>query len=142
MAKTDFSVTNFKITTVSATTAFHDLAPYITEFSGMEIMAEIMETHTMGDSWKEFSPTGLKSVSPITISGFYDDVAASGPVAILGNATDVGAERCIKVNFGTTNAYPKTDVIIKRFSRKPVRGELTKFECEMQPTGAYSVATT
>ena len=41
----------------------------------------------MGDAWIEQSYVGLRRVSPITIAGFYDDVAASGPVAILGNAS-------------------------------------------------------
>jgi hypothetical protein len=142
MGKYGFDVMAFKITATSATTTYHDLAQYITEYSGMEILAELMESHTMGDSWKEYSFTGLKSVSPITIGGFYDDVGTSGPHALLGNASDIGAERVVKVNFGTTNAYPKCDVIVKRYSRKPVRGELTKFEAELQPTGEYSVTTT
>ena len=96
----------------------------------------------MGDAWVEQSFAGLRRVSPITISGFYDDVAASGPVAILGNATDIGAERVVKVNFGTTNAYSKVDVIVSKFSKMPKRGELTRFEAELMPTGALTVVTT
>lgn len=142
MARTDFTVTKFQVTTVSATAAYHDLGPYITEFNGLEILAETEETHGMGAGWVAHGPTGLKRVSPITISGFYDDVAASGPHAIFGQTTDIGAERNIKINFGTTDAYPKVDVIVKRYSRRPVRGELTKFEVELLPTGTYSVVTT
>lgn len=142
MAKTDFTITAFKLTSTSATGAFHDISQYITEFDGLEILAETIESHTLGDAWAEVAYTGLRRMSPIKISGFYDDAAASGPNALLGNATDVGAERVIKLNFGTTNAYPKTDVIVKRFSRKPVRGELTKFEAELLPTGALTVVTT
>lgn len=142
MAKTDYTVSKFQITTSSATAAFHDIGPYITEFSGIEVVGETEETHGMGDSFAENSFTGLKRTSPITISGFYDDVAASGPHAILGQTTDIGAERCIKLNLGTTDAYPKTDVIIKRYTRHPVRGELTKFECELLPTASYSIVTT
>ncbi len=142
MAKVGFDVTHFLVTPTSATTTWHDLAQYITEYSGLELLAETEETHGMADSWVENAPTGLKRVSPITIGGFYDDVAASGPVALFGNASDIGAERCIKVNFGTTNAYPKTDVIVKRFNKKPARGELTKYEVELLPTGAYTVVAT
>ena len=142
MAKTDFTISAFSITTTSATGAFHNLGGYIDEFSGLEILAEIQETHGMGDAWAEQTFAGLRRVSPVTISGFYDDVAASGPVAILGNATDVGAERVIKVNFGTTNAYPKVDVIVQRFAKMPKRGELTRWEAELLPTGAVTVVTT
>lgn len=142
MARTNFSNISLKITTTSATTAYHDLSQYITEFSGMELLAETEESHALGDAWVENFYTGLRRVSPITISGFYDDAAASGPHAILGNTTDVGASRNIKVNFGTTNAYPKVDVVVKRYNRRPVRGELTKFEAELLPTGAVTVVTT
>ena len=142
MPKTDFTISAFRLTSSSATAAFHDLTQYITEFDGLELLAETQESHTMGDSWAEEAFTGLRRVSPIKIGGFYDDVAASGPHALLGNTTDIGAERVIKLNFGTTNAYPKVDVIVKRYSRKPVRGELTKFEAEFIPTGAVTVVTT
>ena len=142
MAKTDFTITGFKATTSSATAAFHDISQYITEFDGLELLAETIESHGLGDAWAEVAYTGLRRISPIRIGGFYDDVAASGPHALFGNATDLGAERVIKVNFGTTNAYPKCDVIVKRYSRKPARGELTKYEVELLPTGAITVVTT
>ncbi len=142
MAKVDYSLAAFLVTTSTATTAYHDLGPYITEMNGLDIEAITEESHTMGDAWVENAYTGLRKVNEITISGFYDDVAASGPVAILGNASDVGAERSIKVKFGTTNVYPKVDVIVRRFARKPVRGALTKFECALLPTGAYTIGAT
>lgn len=142
MAKTGFDVLAFKITSSSATGAFHDLSQYITEYSGLEILAELQESHTLGDAWAEQAYANFRRISPITIGGFYDDVAASGPVALLGNATDLGAERVIKLNFGTTNAYPKCDVLVRRFSRKPNRGQLTGYECELQPIGALTVVTT
>lgn len=142
MAKTGFDLVGFKCTSVSATTAYHDLSQYITEYSGFEWLAELEESHAMGDAWAEVAYTGFRRASPITIGGFYDDVAASGPHAIFGQATDIGAERNIKLNFGTTNAYPKVDVIVKRYSRKAARGTLTKFEVELIPTGAVTVVTT
>lgn len=142
MAKTDFTVTAFKLTSSSATASFHDLSQYIDEFDGLEQLAELQESHTLGDAWAEQAYTGLRRISPIRIAGFYDDVAASGPHALLGQTTDIGAERVIKVNFGTTNAYPKCDVIVRRYSRRPTRGQLTRYEAELMPTGALTVVTT
>lgn len=142
MGKTDFTISKLQISTVSATTAFKDISDNLIEFSGFEILAETEEAHGMGDAWAETAFTGLKRVSPITLTAFYDDATTSGFVALFGNATDPGAERVIKVSFGTTNAYPKTDVIVKRFNRKPSRGELTKCEVELIPTGAVTVVAT
>ena len=142
MSKQDFTVTWFKVTTGTSTSTWHDLSQFIQEFSGLELVAELEEGHSLGDAWAESVYTGLRTVSPITIGGFYDDVASSGPVAIFGNASDLGAERAVKMCFGTTNIYPKVDVIVKRFTRTPTRGEITKYEVELQPTGAYTIGTT
>ena len=142
MAKVDGSMMQIKVTTSSATGSFHDLAQYITDFSGLEILADLVESHTFGDAWVEQSYTGFKRVGDITLSGFYDDVAASGPHAIFGQSSDLGAERVMKINLGTTNAYPKFDFLVASYKRMPTRGELTRYEVVIKPTGALTVATT
>lgn len=142
MGKVDWTGSWVKVTTTSATGGWQDISQAVTEWSGLEIAGETEEVHGLGDAWTEHGFTGLKRTSPITLGGFYDDAAASGVQTIFGNATDIGAERVLKMNFGTTNAYPKVDVIVKRWTRKPARGELTKFELELLPTGAVSVVTT
>lgn len=142
MAKQAWSGMSLKVTTTSATAAFQDISQTITEFSGLEIAGETQESHGLGDAWVEHYFAGLKRVSPITLGGFYDDDGTSGVQTIFGNASDIGAERVIKINFGTANAFPKMDVIVKRWSRKPSRGELIAFEVELLPTGAVTVATT
>src|SRR5512138_590256 len=131
-----------KTTTVSATTAFQDISQQVIEFSGIELIAQTVESHTMGDNYVEYLNSGLKSLSPIVIGAWYDDAVASGIVTIFGNASDVGAERVVKMSFGTTNAYPKQRCIVKRFSRKPARGELTKCEVEFLPNSSFAVVTT
>lgn len=142
MAKTGWDVLKFQVTSVSATTTFHDISQYITDWSGLEILAELQESHALGDAWAEQAYANFRRMSPITFGGFYDDVAASGPHALFGNATDLGAERVAKLNFGTTNAYPKFDFLIRRYTRKPNRGQLTGYEVEILPTGAITVVTT
>lgn len=142
MAKVDYTMTKFQITSTSTTGAYHDIGPYITEMSGLELEGLTEEIHGMGAVWTENAFVGVKQISPITISGFYDNAAASGPVALLGNTSDIGAERNIKLNMGTTNAYPKLDVIIRKFSRRPIRSELTKFECEFLPCSTMSIVAT
>lgn len=138
----NYTVTSFRVTTTSATAAYQDIGQSVVGFSGLEILAETEESHAMGDSWAETLPTGLKRVSNITLDCLYDDAAATGTATIFGNATDAGAERVIKVGFGTANVFPKMDVIVKRASKKPSRGALTRLEVELIPTGAVTIATT
>ena len=128
-------------TTVSSTGAFHNIAPYVEEFSGIDLQAILHESHTFGDAYAEQLYTGFRRLGDITLKGPYNDVAASGPNAILGLA-NLGGERVLKLNIGTTNAYPKIDVIVKSFKILPMRGELTMYESVLAPTGTYTIATT
>jgi len=131
------------VTTASSTGAFHNISPFVRGFSpGINIEAILQESHTFGDSWVEQSKVGIYRMADITISGFYDDVAASGPHAIFGALAALGAERVIKLDLGTTNEYPKVDVIIKEYHRMPSLGELTGYEVVLAPTGAVTYGTT
>ena len=142
MAYTGADVVGIKVTTVSATTAYHDISQYIQDFSGLKTEAFLHESHAFGDAWKEQKFSGFSMADDITLSGFYEDTAATGPHAIFGTLSMLGAERNIKLNWGTTNAYNKVDVIIRSYSRIPTRGELTKFEVVLAPTGAVTLVTT
>jgi len=141
VAKTGGDAIGFKITSTSTTGSFHDLSQYVTEFSGLNIEAVLVDGHTFGDAWRESLYTGFRQGADITVRGFYDDVAASGPNALLG-LTNLGGERVVKLNVGTTNAYPKFDVILKQYNTLPRRGELTMYESVMSITGAITTVTT
>ena len=132
----------FKVTTVSATTTYNDISQYITEWNGWNQIANLQESHAFGDAWKEQLYSGFNMADDINIKGFYDDVAASGPHAIFGTLSMLGNERSVKMSFGTTNAYIKTDVLIRSYNRIPTRGELTKYEVVLAPTGTPTLVTT
>lgn len=104
---------------------------YVFEISGLEIEAVTEESHTIGDSWAEALYTGLRKANEVTMKGFYDDTATTGPDAML-NA--VGQTRSFQFTWGgsKTSAF---ESIITKYKRIPARGELTKFECSIQPTG-------
>ena len=142
MAKLGYNVMAVKVTSSSTTGAFNDISDYITDFSGWITEAVLQESHAMGDSWKEELDTGLRKMPDITITTFYDDVAATGPVALFGTLSMLGAERVMKINLGSTNAYPKFDFIIKGVERLPKRNELTGFRIVCAPTGAATLVTT
>ena len=141
MAKLGADVFAIKITSSSSTGSYNDISQYVTDFSGLNIEAVLQESHTFGDAWKEQLYTGFKMGADITMKGFYDDVAATGPNALLG-FTNLGGERVIKLNVGTTNAYPKMDVLIKSYDTLPKRGSLTEFQSVLTITGAITIATT
>ena len=141
MAKTTPDQVKLQITSVSSTGTFNDISQYITDLSGLNIEAVLQESHTFGDAWKEQAYTGFRTVADITVHGFYDDVAATGPNALLGMA-NLGGERVIKFSAGTTNSYAKMDVMLRSYDVMPKRGALTEFQSVLAPTGAITTVTT
>ena len=126
-----------KVTTSSATAAFQDISQSVMTISGVKLEAITEESDAFGDSWIENLYTGIRRMGSLVLGGIYDDVAASGPMAIFGNASDIGAERVVKINVGTTaSGVLKTDVIVKSFERQISRGALTRWETELLPSGA------
>ena len=104
-----YNQSNFAIlvTSVSASTVFNDISDYVTDFSGLNLEAVLQQSDAFGDSWREMLYTGIRQAADITIKGFYDDAAATGPHALMGALSALGAERRMKLKFGTTNEYPK-----------------------------------
>lgn len=116
--------------------ALTSLKAYVTEVSGLEIEAVLEDGHTVGDSWAESVFTGLKKANSFTLKGFYDDTATTGPDAML---VGIGDVRSFKFTWGgaKTSAF---EALIAKYSRLPAKGELTKFEVELQPSGAVTEA--
>ena len=109
---------------------------YIDTLNGFEIEALLAETHAFGDSWEEHLATGVKRGNPFTIGGFYDDTASTGPDVLL-NA--IGTTVAVILTYGSTKTS-SFSALIRNYKRMPARGELTRFECELVPSGAVTEA--
>lgn len=129
----------FKFTSVSTTGTWNDMSALIDEISGVKKEALLALTHGFSASYEQSSPVGVFKIDPITISGFYNDVASTGPHALFGDA-NVGTERVAKV-YVATNESVKFDVIVQSYERMPKRNELTRFTVVLQPTGAMTTST-
>lgn len=135
-------VVRIDVTTTSATGSFRDISQQVTDWTGFNFEANLQESHAMGDAWREFLYSNFRMINEITFSGFYDDDTSTGVRGIFFNSTDAGAERVAKLRFGTTNSYIKFDYLIRRAEILPTRGELSRFNIVVQPTGSFSVVTT
>lgn len=133
----NFSV---KVTSASGTTALHNLSNYVDTVNGLSIEALTAESHAFGDSWREHMYTGMRQMADITLSGFYEDTAASGPWFLLGDVALVGAQRTFEFDFGASDILATTALIVTAM-RQPTRNELTRFEITIRPSGAPTTAT-
>lgn len=129
----------FKFTSVSTTGTWVDLSAYVDEISGVKKEAMTAETHGFSASYVQVSPVGVFKVDDVTISGFYNDVAASGPHALFGDA-NVGTERWGKVYVSTAESV-KQKFVVASYERMPKRNELTRYTVVLRATGALTTST-
>lgn len=116
-----------------------NMTQYVTSINGIDIEAVLEESHTFGDQWFESLATGLRKVNDVVIGGFYDDTASTGPDVIFGAVADLPsvASRTLKLTWGSTKTT-SVETLILKYTRKPVKNELTKFEVTLRPTGAVT----
>lgn len=140
MADFVFQMSRSSATVASSATGLLPLQGYILAVDPVKLSAITVESHAFGDSWVENLYTGIRKLEPFKISGFYDDVAASGPHALLGQSTDIGAERYFEVSHGASDVL-NGRLLVLSYQRQAMRDDLTHFEAEFQPTGAMGTAT-
>ena len=134
MAKYGFG--DLKIEFDNASDSLVDMSAYITTINGFSIEAVMQEITAAGNADEAWAAVGVNKVSPVTLGGFYDDQATTGPDAIF-NAIGNTTSRTLKFTWGGTKTS-SVENVIKRYDRKPTRGELIAFEVELQPTGAVT----
>lgn len=116
--------------------ALVDISQHVLEINGINVEAVTEESHTAGDSWVEKLFTGLKKGDDVTIKGFLDDTAATGPHALF-NAVGNAVSRSLKITYGGA-VIDTVETIIKKYSKPPARGTLTKYEVVLELTGAVT----
>ena len=104
---------------------------------GVKITANTEASHAFGDSWEEHTPTGVKKTEPLTLSGFWDTTASTGPHVVF-LAPDDGPQdstRTLTVVFGDSKQF---DVETRLTSYEVVGsvGALTRFNAEILPTSS------
>lgn len=112
-----------------------NLSQYILDEVAVAIEALLEESHAFGDSWREYLSTGLRQLGPITFGGFYDDVA-NGPHVVFKDVADspTTATRTVTITWGggKTTSF---EVVLSNYTRKAIRGQITKFTAVGTPTG-------
>lgn len=138
-----------KVTTASSTGSFRDITAQVISFSGFSPEAILEQVHGFGKTYEESAHVGVNRIPAITMEGPWDDDTSTGVAGIFGVASDLGAERVLRLNFaggatGTTGALTnlKLDVIVQSFGRQPARGALIPYRLVLQPTGAFAAVTT
>lgn len=115
-----------------------DMSNYVDTINEVNVSAKLQESHAMGDSWVEQLFTGVKSMAPITLEGFYDDAASTGPDVVF-NAPGNTTTRTLQIVYGAAKST-SVETIITNYVRRVVRGDLTRFAVTLTPTGTVTEA--
>lgn len=111
---------------------------YVRAIGGISIEAILQESTAYGDSWQEFLSTGIRKMAPITIGGFYDTAATSGPdVLFAGHEGDLREDTVFTYGGSKTTTV---DTYVQKYERLPKLGAMTEFQVTLQPTGSVAEA--
>jgi hypothetical protein len=117
-----------------------DISQHVLEINDVSVENLIEMTRTFGDSWDESLPIGVGKMSDVTISGVYDDTAATAPDALFANRVPElpGANtRTLKLTWGGTKTT-SVETVLMKYDRTADRTALTKWSATLRPTGAVT----
>ena len=117
------------------------MTAYITAINALSVEAILEESHSFGDSWFESLATGLRRMTPVELSGIFDDTATTGPDVIfnaVASATSTST-RTLTITWGGSKTT-SCECLISSYTRGATRGELTTFSVTLTPTGTVTEA--
>ncbi len=114
-----------------------DVSQHVDTINGFEITSVNEQSNTFGDTWVEFLHTGVSQANPLTMEGFYDDVASVGAKAMYNNS--IGETRSVRLTWGSTNTS-SFEAILTAYSRTGSRDGNLRYSVTFTPTGAVTEA--
>lgn len=109
---------------------------HILTMGGVELTSAMEESHAMGDSYKEHTPTGLLWMEDLELEGHWDTTATTGPHVVF-IAPDDGPQdntRTLVVVFGDSKTMTVETRLVK-YTVLAINGQLTRFKALIRPTG-------
>jgi hypothetical protein len=111
---------------------------YVRSMGTVSIEAITQEATTYGLTWATYVSTGIKKMAAITLGGFYDTAATSGPnVLFAGHEGETRTACVITYGGAKTTTF---DAIIQKYERMPKLGAMTEYQVTLQPTGTVTEA--
>lgn len=114
----------------------NNMSNFVDTLNGFDIEALLQESHAFGDSWVEQFFTGVQRGNEFTVGGFYDDTVTVGPDAIF---KAIGTTLAMILTWGGSKTSTFS-ALVRLYRRIPTRGELTRFEVTLVPTGTVTEA--
>ena len=114
---------------------------HVLTMSGIKITSALQLSHAFGDSYEESTPSGMVKLDPITITGFWDTTATTGPHAVF-SVPDDGPQdstRTLTITPGDSKTLTVETYLVS-FEVTGKNGALSEFSAVIQPTGTFAWA--
>lgn len=110
---------------------------YVLTMGGVKITSNMQPSHALGDSWEESLPSGMKKMDPVTLTGYWDDTATTGPHVVFLEPDDGPQDltRSLVIVFGNSKTL-SVETYLVSYEVLGKNGALTEFSAVIQPTGA------
>lgn len=110
---------------------------HIRTMSGAKITSAMQASAAFGDSWDEFLPSGRKRMEQITMRGYWDTTATTGPHVVFLDPDDgpQDSTRTLVLVFGDSKTLTVETYLVS-YEVIAQEGQLTEFEAVIQPTGS------
>jgi len=134
-----------KYSSVNLTLTFGGTAmtAYIDEIDPFVVEALIEDGRPFGSAWPVKIPVGEYEVPDISVGGFYDDTAVSGPDAKFGVAAmptgPASAAAALVITWGGTKTST-VNCFVKRYERIAKKNGVTRFKAMLAFTGQVTEA--
>ena len=112
---------------------------HVLTMSGVKVTSAMQLSHAFGDSAEEHTPSGMTKVDPITLTGFWDTTATTGPHVVFGTPDDGPQDdtRTLVIVFGDSKTFTVETRLVS-YEVLGKNGALTEFSAVIQPTGAHT----
>lgn len=138
MTKYSSPSVEFEIDTTDTGPITTNFADYITKIGDVTVGRPLIESTPFSASLAEYLLSVFKKYEPITIEGFYDDTASTGPDAVLniGKVTHA-ATRSFTLTIGGSKTV-SGECWITEYKRTFTVGEYHGYAATIQPTGTIT----
>ena len=100
------------------------------------VEAKTEEATAFGSEWESHVSTGIKRADPITVGGYYDDTATTGPDAKF---NVLGTTLTIIITWGGSKTS-SFSAIAQKYQRVGTSGGMTRYVATLLPTGEVTEA--
>jgi hypothetical protein len=116
------------------------ITSFVLTMGAVKITSNMQGATPFGASVESQLPTGVSKIDPITIHGFWDDTATSGPhtVFLTPDTNPQAATRTLQLVFGNARTWTSEGFLVS-YAVIGKAGALTEFEAVLQQnSGAWS----